>query len=217
VLKTPAPAASNAQAPAQPPPSPLGDRATRLAALESILAETVAREAKLTVPNTFTPNQPADVTLAIPVGFAETLRDEAAKNGLSDAAVAVNMTSVLTGDGFAITPDATQSQPLITGQPTEFHWTVTAQPNAKTLHADVGADLIGAGSDMLNLGSVQSGSEVNLTPRILGGAILLLIAVLLAVWLARGRSSPSRSAQARRDARRARRDPHRVMLSETER
>ena len=45
------------------------------------------------------------------------------------------------GEGYAVTPDVTQSQPLTVGQPTEFHWTVTAQPGARgPLRADVGAD-----------------------------------------------------------------------------
>ena len=210
-LKAPA---GNAQVPA----TPLGDRATRLAALEMALSEAVSKDAKLAVPGAFTANEPADVTLTLPAEFAQTLRDAAAENQLSDAAAAVNLTAVLSGDGYAVTPDATQSQPLVAGQPTEFHWSVTAQPDAKGLHADMGADLIGAGSDMLNLGTVQSsGMGFKLTPRVLGAGILVLIAILVVAGLARGRSSPSRSSSARRNARQARRDPPRpVSLSENE-
>ncbi|OYX35321.1 MAG: hypothetical protein B7Y99_04210 [Caulobacterales bacterium 32-69-10] len=209
-LKTPATPAGNAN-------TPLGDRATRLAALEMSLAEAVANGAKLTVP-TLTADQPADVTLTLPAEFGQAVRDEAAKNQLSDAAAAVNITSVLSGDGFAVTPDATQSQPLVAGTPTEFHWSVTAaQPDAKNLHADVGADLIGAGSDRLNLGSVTSSSGgFKLTPRVLGAGILILIAALVVAGLARSRGGPSRSASARRNARRARQEPRPVTLSENE-
>lgn len=193
--------------------SPLGDRATRLAALEMSLAEAVAKGAKLTVP-ALTANTPADVTLTLPAEFADTVRDEAAKNELSDAAAAVNITSVLSGEGFTVTPDAAQSQPLVAGAPTEFHWSVTsATPDEKALHADVGADLIGAASDKLNLGSVTSASGgFKLTPRVLGIAILVLIAALVVAGLARGRGGPSRSASARRNARRARQEPRPVNL-----
>ena len=206
----------NANKPAAAPPAPVaapatppastGDRPTRLAALQSTLTDAVSKGAVLTAPQRFTANQPADVSLTIPAAFADTLRTEAQKNGLSDAAASVNLTAVLSGDGFSVTPDETQSQPLTVGQPTEFRWTVTAQPGAKgPLHADVGADLLGGGSDTLALGSVQkqAGFGVKPTPRMVGAAILVLILALVVVWLARGRG-PSRPASARRASRAAR-------------
>jgi uncharacterized iron-regulated membrane protein len=183
------------------------DRSTRLAALQSALTDAVSKGAALKAPDRFTANQPADVTLTVPAGFADTLRTEAQKNGLSDAAASVNLTAVLSGDGFSVTPDETQSQPLTVGQETTFRWTVTAQPGAKgPLHADVGADLLGGGSDTLALGSVQkaAGLGVKLTPRVVGAAILVLILALVVVWLARGRGGPSRPASARRASRNAR-------------
>jgi hypothetical protein len=211
----PAPKDANAQG-----ASPLGDRATRLAALESTLADTIHKGAELKVPPAFTAGKAADVTLTIPADFGQTVHDEAAKNDLSDAAASVNLTAVLSGDGFAATPDTAQSQPLTPGQPTEFHWSVTAQEGAKgPLHADVGADLLGAGSDVLNMGSVQAGSAFGLgflkSNRMLGVGILAVLAVLVLAWLARGRSGPSRSASARREARRARSDRP-VMLGDSE-
>ena len=81
---------------------------------------------------------------------------------------------------------------------------MTAQAGAKgPLHADVSADLLGGGSDKLSLGSVQSaGMGVKLTPRIIGAALLVLIAALVVAWLARSRA-PTRSASARRASRQA--------------
>jgi hypothetical protein len=193
--------------PAAPAPATGADRSTRLAALQSALTDAVSKGAALKAPDRFTANQPADVTLTVPAGFADTLRTEAQKNGLSDAAASVNLTAVLSGDGFSVTPDETQSQPLTVGQETTFRWTVTAQPGAKgPLHADVGADLLGGGSDTLALGSVQkaAGLGVKLTPRVVGAAILVLILALVVVWLARGRGGPSRPASARRASRNAR-------------
>jgi len=215
-VATTAKATYNADKPAAAPPAPVaapaappasaGDRPTRLAALQSTLTDGVSKGAVLTAPQRFTANQPADVSLTIPAAFYDTLRAEAEKNGLSDAAASVNLTAVLSGDGFSVTPDETQSQPLTKGQPTEFRWTVTAQPGAKgPLHADVGADLLGGGSDTLALGSVQkqAGFGVKPTPRMVGAAILVLILALVVVWLARGRG-PSRPASARRASRAAR-------------
>jgi hypothetical protein len=215
-----APAAPSATANAA---SPLGDRSTRLAALETALTEWISREAELNTPDRFTANQPAEVTLTIPAEFAAIMREEAAKNDLTDAAASVNVTSILSGDGFSVTPDATQSRPLTAGQPTEFQWTVTAQTGQRgPLHADVGADLLGAGSDTLSLGAVQSGGGFSipgigsLSPRAIGIGILALIALLIVGLLARGRSTPSRSASARRESRRARRDTRPVSFSENE-
>lgn len=200
--------ATKAPAPASNSTSPIGDRSTRLASLETTLTDAIGRVAKLTTPDRFVANQPAEVTLTVPAEFAQTLRDEAAKNDLADAATSVNLTAVLSGDGFAVTPDSTQSRPLVEGQPTEFQWTVTAQQGgAGPLHAELGADLLGAGSDTLSLGSVQSGGGLQLPKfgaRAWGFAILALIAAVVIGLLSRGRGSPSRSAAARREGRRAR-------------
>jgi len=194
-----------AQTVAAPAAAPTGDRTARLATLQSALTDAVGKSAVLTAPASFVANQPVDVTLVLPAGFADTLRGEAQKDSLGDAAASVNMTALLSGDGFAVSPDDTQSAPLTAGQPTQFHWTVTAQPGAKgPLHADVGADLLGGGSDKLALGSVQKSADlgVKLTPRVIGASLLVLIAALVVAWLARGRG-PTRSASARRAARRA--------------
>ena len=170
--------------------APTGDRTANLAALQTALTDAIGKTAMLAAPARFTPNQPTDVSLTVPASFADTLRNEAQKDALSDAAASANMTAVLAGDGFAVLPADTQSTPLASGQPTEFHWTVTAQPGAKgPLHADVGANLLGAGSDALVLGSVQkaSGRSATLAPRIIGASLLVLIAALVVGWLARAR------------------------------
>ena len=203
-----APKAAARPAPAAPPnqaASPLGDRATRLAALETALADAIRGKTALKAPASFPVGQPADVTLTVAPEFFAMMQDEAAKNGLSAAAGSANLTALLSGEGFSVTPQTTQSQPLMSGQPTEFRWTVTAQQGAKGLHADLGADLLGAGSDMLNLGSVQAsnGADFLKAPRVYGVALLLILAVLLIAWLARGRSPPSRSAAARKNSRRS--------------
>ncbi len=204
VAKTAAPTPAMPPA-ATPAPAPSGDRATNLASLQTTLTDAVGKTAILTAPASFTANQPADVTLTIPAGFGDNLKATAQKDGLGDAAASVNMTAILSGDGFSVTPDDTQSVPLAIGQPTKFVWTVTAQSGAKgQLHADVGADLLGGGSDKLALGSVQksAGMGIKLTKKVVGASLLVLIAALVVAWLARGRG-PTRPASARRASRRA--------------
>jgi hypothetical protein len=168
----------------QPAPQPSGDQAANIASLQTTLTDALGKSAVLTEPARFTAGQPADVSLAIPAGFGDTLKSAAQKDGLGDAAASVNMTALLSGDGFAVTPNDTQSVPLTSGQPTEFHWTVTAQSGAKgPLHADVGADLIGGGgSDKLTLGSVQAGGHASFGGRALGITLLVLLAGLALIW-----------------------------------
>ncbi|MEW6595963.1 MAG: hypothetical protein AB1429_00525 [Pseudomonadota bacterium] len=188
--------------PTAPTPAPTDDRQAKVAALQSALTQQVAKVAVLKAPSRFTPNQDADVSLVLPANFAEIVRKEAGKQGLSDAAASVNLNAVLSGDGFAVHPEEPASLPLKVGQPTEFHWTVSAQPGAKGLHADLGAELAGAGAEKISLGAIQrSAGGLKLTTRVLAIALLVLIAALVVAWLARGRSSPSRSAAARKQSR----------------
>ena len=187
--------------------APTADRATRLGELQTALAAAISKGAKLVTPDRFVAGQPADVRLTVPADFADTVKAEAEKTQLADAASSVNLTAALSGEGYAVSPDETQSLPLAAGQPTEFHWAVTAQPNAKgPLHADVGADLLGGGADTLNLGSVSAAKGwfgLKDNPRLLGFGIIVLLGAFIIAFLARGRSAPARSASARRAARRA--------------
>jgi hypothetical protein len=190
--------------PTAPTPAPTDDRQAKIAALQTALTQQVAKVAVLKAPSRFTPNQDADVSLVLPANFAEIVRKEAAKQGLTDAAASVNLDAVLSGPGFAVHPEEPASLPLKVGQPTEFHWTVSAQPGAKGLHADLGAELTGAGAEKISLGTIQrSVGGLKLTTRVLAVALLVLIAALVVAWLARGRSSPSRSAAARKQSRQA--------------
>ena len=218
-----------AQAPAEPPtkaagdlagngpakataartPTPLSDHATRLAALEGALAESLSSSAELHAPTRFTAGRPEEVTLRVPSEFAQAMLQESAKNGLSDAARSTNLTAVLSADGFTVAPDAMQSRPLLAGQAVEFRWTVTPKANQPgPLRASVGADLLGSsGADMLNLGAVQARRPVGLfePPRIYGVAMLAVLAILLVAWLVRGGGLGAPGPAARRAAARSRR------------
>src|SRR5579875_934498 len=81
-----------------------GDHATRLAALQSALSDAIASSAVLSAPGSFSANQPRDVSLTIPAAFADTVRSEAKKDNLADAAASVRLNANLAGDGFLVTP-----------------------------------------------------------------------------------------------------------------
>ncbi len=187
------------------PATATGDRNTRLAALQTALTDAVGKTAVLTTPSSFAANQPSDVTLTLPTAFADTVKSEAVKQGLADEAASVSLVALLSGDGFAVTPSDEQAVTLKSGQATEYHWTVTAEPNAKgPLHADISANLLGGANEKLALGSVQksAGNGIKLSPQIVGASILVLILAIVVVWLARG-SGPTRSASARKASRQA--------------
>jgi hypothetical protein len=198
-----APSAANTtkSAPAAaPPPAAKGDA---VAVLQTALADDLRGAAVLSAPAKFQPGQPADVTLSVPASFADTIKSEAQKQGLADAAASVSLGAVLTGEGFTAVPADLQSALLTSGQPTQFHWTVTAAPGAHgPLQASVTATLLGGGSTLLNLGSVEKTPEAGfkLSPRVIGAGLLILFAILLSAWLFPGRRS-ARAAIARRGRR----------------
>jgi|GEM_PF-4991374 len=194
-VKPPAPTPKVAAAvPAAPPLVPPADRATKLAALQSALTQALARSAVLTAPQRFTAGKPAAVTLTIPAEFGDQVLAEAQKQGLSDVAASVNLTAMLSGDGFAVTPSETGAQPLTPGSPTAFAWQVTPRgAGRQPLHVDIGADLNGAGSESISLGSLKTAGEgFRLSPRVIGATLLVLIAGIVVAWLARGQASPGR-------------------------
>jgi hypothetical protein len=161
-----------------------GTPAERYAALTSALATVVAREATLNAPTHFEPGQAADVTLNVPSDFAQTVRQEAAKQDLGDQTASVNLTSALSGAGYLVTPAEPQSQPLTLGEQTVFHWKVTAQPGAKgPLQASLNADILSDGQS-LPLGPVKVAGAEHWTGRVVGVGLLVLIALILLAWAA---------------------------------
>jgi hypothetical protein len=173
-----------------------GTPAQRYAALQTALATVIAREATLDAPAHFEPGQAADVTLNVPSDFAQTLRQEAARQDLSDQTASVNLTSTLAGDGYTVTPAEPQSQPLTLGAQTVFHWKVTAQPNAKgPLQASLNADILSDGQT-LALGPVKLAAANRWTGRVVGVGLLVLIALILLGWAAQ-RKRPATSGGAK--------------------
>jgi hypothetical protein len=171
-----------------------GTPAERYAALQSALAEVMAREATLTAPAHFEPGQAADVTLTVPSDFAQTLRQEAAKQDLSDQTASVNLTSALAGDGYTVTPAEPEAQPLTLGQQTVFHWKVTARTDAKgPLQASLNADILSDGQS-LPLGPVKVAGTQRWTARLVGVGLLALIALILLAWAAQRKGPAAKVA-----------------------
>lgn len=180
------PAPARAAAPAAQ--ADAGPHADRVAALQTALGGEIARTAKLDVP-AFEAGKAATVALTVPAGFADTLRTESGRQALSDEAASANLNAKLGGDGYTVLPGDAQAQPLQAGQPTRFQWTVTAEPNARgPLQAQVGASLLGGGSDTLDLGVVKAPpSGAGMGWRAVGGGLLALLAVLAVALFARNR------------------------------
>ncbi len=162
--------------------------ADRYGALQSVLTRDVGRQATLTSPSHFTPNQTSDVSLTLPAGFAQVFRNDAAAQKLGDAAKWANLTAALSGEGFTITPQEPQAQPIAIGLPIVFRWKVTPQADARgPIQADISAELLSQGHS-LPLGSIKSLAGVSrLSGRVLGVGLLLLIALVLLAWAARRR------------------------------
>lgn len=167
-------------------------RTDRVAALQTALAGAATTSAVLAAPH-FALNTPADVTLTVPAGFADTLRTEAGRQGLADDAASAALTSRLSGDGYVVIPDAAQRQVIVAGQPTVFHWTATQQPGARgPLQAQLGAQLLGGGQDQLDLGTVKAGASGGVGWKVVGGVLLaLVIALVVALFARSGRNTPA--------------------------
>lgn len=163
-----------------------GVDADRYNSLQSALSNLIGIDAALATPDHFQAGQTVDVSLTLPADFAQEARDEAAKVGLSDAAASVNIDVHLTGTGFTIAPDQPEAQPLLIGQPTVFHWRVTPTAAAAgAVRADLTADLLTVGHS-LPLGSVQSQAAISkfqLSGRLIGVGLLILVLVVVAGWL----------------------------------
>jgi hypothetical protein len=190
----PAAAAKAVAAPANTTGAPSVADADRYTSLQSALSNLIAIDAALATPDHFQAKKSADVMLTLPADFAQQVRDEAAKVGLGHAATLVTIGVTLSGTGYIVKPSQPQTLPLVIGQPTVFHWTVTPTAAAAgAVKADVSADLLSVDHAMA-LGSIQSQAAMNslhMSARLIGVALLILVLVVGAAWLvSRSNRSP---------------------------
>ncbi len=163
-----------------------GTEADHYQALQQGLASLFTNAAQLQAPAHMEVNQPVVVTLTLPATFAASAQAEAAKDGLSQAALSMNLIATLSGDGFTIVPNDPQSQPMARDTVTLFEWKVTPTSASRgQLQVSVKAQAAGD-SHTLDLGqkSTRSGAAVG---RIIGFGLLAVIALGLLGWAAQRR------------------------------
>ncbi|MEI7932546.1 MAG: hypothetical protein WCI21_05775, partial [Alphaproteobacteria bacterium] len=149
------------------------------------------------------------VTLNLPPSLFARLREGAAKLGLGPAARNADAQAKLSGEGYEITPNDTQTARLKDGEAAGFTWNVKPLDNASgALHADVSAQLKGMGQAVgAHLATLDSktkpdeakvGDKIVLSPKFIGWGLVALVAII--VLAAFGRSSANRR-QAERNRR----------------
>jgi hypothetical protein len=140
---TPAAAPPVPAAPAKPPMDP------KLAKLQAAVGPAATNGATLTVADSVGKGQPGKVTLTLSQDLWATIKREAGKAGLGPNAKKTDISALLTGDGYTITPNGVQTVHLASGEAAKFDWLVT--PGAGelgALKAQVDAVLAGAGKPM---------------------------------------------------------------------
>lgn len=176
-----------------PSAAPNAEGGAKLAALSGALGPIIASRSVLKGGDDLKTGAPGDVSLSVPADFADNLRDEAKRTGFADAAASAALAAKLSGDGYAVSPAEAQSQPLVSGKPTDFRWTVTKMDAARgPLQAEVGADFLGGGKQHLDFGAIAAAKAptgFKLSPRALGVGLLLLVVILAGALLSGGRRS----------------------------
>ena len=153
------------------------------------------------------------VTLNLPPSLLARLREEAGKLGLGPQARNAEARAKLSGEGYEITPNDTQSARLKEGEAAGFTWNVKPLDNASgTLSADVGVQLKGMGKAVdAHLAGLESktkpddekgGGKVPLSPTIVGWVLAAVVAIIV-FFAALGARNNRRKAERARRARAA--------------
>jgi len=236
----PAPSASKPAAPKAAAPAPASPKATPAPAAPAPKAEAAAPKAVTPAPATAAKTKPeqlgealagdvtsgaqfdtkalADgnegvVTLNLPPSLLARLREEAGKLGLGPQARNAEARAKLSGEGYEITPNDTQSARLKEGEAAGFTWNVKPLDNASgTLSADVGVQLKGMGKAVdAHLAGLESktkpddekgGGKVPLSPTIVGWVLAAVVAIIV-FFAALGARNNRRKAERTRRARAA--------------
>jgi hypothetical protein len=164
VAARPVPVPTAHVAPPPPIPHPVAAPAgppSKLAQMQAVVGPAVAQGSQLSVSPDVAQGKPGGVSLSLPANLLDLLRGEAVKLGLRHAARHADVSATLSGDGYAVTPAAKQTQALQPGQPAKFSWQVTPGLNATgPLRAQVDASLKGQGAPrLLSLATLQSAAS----------------------------------------------------------
>lgn len=149
------------------------------------------------------------VTLNLPPSLFARLREEAGKLGLGPQARNAEAQAKLSGEGYEITPNDTQTARLKEGEATNFTWNVKPLDNASgTLGADVGVQLKGIGKAVdAHLASLEAKTKpdedkgpgkVPLSPTMIGWGLAGLVAIIVFFAALSARNNRRKEERARR-------------------
>lgn len=144
---TPAPAmavpAVKTPTPAPVPVKPVKPQ-TKAEQLGAAVAADVTAGSKFDIPAAVVAGQEGVVVLTLPEGLLVRIQAEAAKLGMTVPARTVDTHASLTGDGYAIVPNASQAARLKAGEATSFAWQVKPGTGQKEpLKVEIGGELKG--------------------------------------------------------------------------
>jgi hypothetical protein len=132
-----------AKAPTPAPIKPIKPQ-TKAEQLGAAVAADVTSGSKFDIPPALASGQEGVVVLTLPEGLLGRIQAEAAKLGLTVPARTVDIHASLTGEGYAIVPNASQAARLKTGEATSIAWQVKPGDGVKgPLDAQVGGELKG--------------------------------------------------------------------------
>jgi hypothetical protein len=121
----------------------------KLAKLQAAVGPAATNGATLTVADSIGKGQPGKVTLTLSQDLWATIKREAGKAGLAANAKKTDISALLSGEGYTITPNGVQTVHLASGEAAKFDWLVTpGSGELGALKAQVNAALAGAGKTM---------------------------------------------------------------------
>lgn len=207
----PAPAASR---PAAPKPAAPKTALTNAEQLGAALAGDVANGAVIEIPAAIANGSDGIVTLTLPPSLYTRMRSEADKVGLGLQARSADVSAALSGEGYEITPNQSQSTALRENESAALSWQVSPQEGASgKLAFKIGADLKGASRpEHVEIADIErdvsaepaaGDAQSAKLPRgwVYGGLLGLLALVIGGVFL--NRQNRNREAERRRKAREA--------------
>jgi hypothetical protein len=104
----------------------------KLTALSAVVGPEVRSGSRLNIPDTLAKGEEAKVTLSMPANLLDIIQREAAKLGLVKPARKAEVSATLAGEGYTITPNAAQTQPLKAGEAATFNWQVKPGESEKS-------------------------------------------------------------------------------------
>jgi hypothetical protein len=118
----------------------------KLAKLQAAVGPAATNGAAMTVADTIAKGQPGKVTLTLSQDLYATIKREAGKAGVAAAAKKTDISALLSGEGYTITPNGVQTVHLGSGEAPVFEWMVTPLAGVKgPLKAQIDATLAGIG------------------------------------------------------------------------